>query len=369
MPPSRAILLMAALLAAACGDKEKSSQSKSTLPSVSAIEPNAGRPGTKVKIHGARLIGSDGLAGTIRFGDVITAPTFADAGVYYSQVPADVTEATHEVIVSTLDGMSDAVTFTVTSPTPAELEAMAWAECIPSHCVGDAVANASYTACNAQGATVDLSVELKDLLWDSPLPFAHIIVADNATGEPTGVCAVSDAGGTATLRVPAGGDLAFRVVATNGPPVNTFHQRFTANASRVYYGIQETSMDAVVGYGITPAPGTGVVFGVVFAAPHEPYFTWDTYTYLDSTAAGTLSATTVAASPASGTVIYTNSSGYWSISQTQIHPAVGEYIIFDVNPGAFRLAYFEDGVPVGVDYDAYRAFKDELTLTFPVRTP
>lgn len=369
MPTRKAIVLLTALAAAGCGEKSTSNKAKTTLPAVTAVEPNAGRPGTAVKIFGARLIGSDGLPGSIRFGDVVTAPTFADAGVYYTHVPEDVTEATHEVVVSTLDGISTAVTFTVTSPTPEELEERAWAECIPRHCTGDTTPNANYSACNATGDAVDVTVSLRDLLWETKLTFAHIIVADNTTGEPSGVCAVANTAGGATLRVPSGIDLAFRVVATNGPPVNTFHQRFTANASRVYYGLLETSMDAVASYGIDTQPGRSAVFGVVFSGPHEPYFTWDTYTFTDSTAWTRGGATTVAVDPASGTAVYTNASGYWDPTQTEIHPMVGDFIIYDVAPGPFSLAYFEDGVRTPVAYDEYRAFADELTLTFPVYAP
>lgn len=357
-----------AILVAACGEKS-SDKSKTTRPSIRAIEPNAGRPGTKVTIHGARLIGSDKVTGTVHFGDVATAPTFATTDVAYGIVPDDVTAATHEVVVTTIDGASVPVTFAVTGPTPEELKERAWTQCMPAACAGDTAVNATGTACDAKGATILLSIAAKDLLVNAPLPYAHILVVDNVTGEPTGICALTDIAGDAVVRAPAAQDLALRISSNDGPPVNTFHQRFSANASRVYYGMEGASYDAALGYGFTPQPGTSVVFGVVFEGPHEPYFTWDGYSYMESTAWNYAGATEVAIDPESGTVVYTNAAGDWDPTKSQIHPYTGNFIIYDVAPGAFKLAYFEDDVRTPADYDDYRAFPDELTLTFPVRTP
>lgn len=348
-------------------------------PGLLYLEPATGSADTPFTIVGTGLVIED-MKPKVRFGTWQTTPTAATEAVIHSFVPPKATPGDYEVKVS-LDGhYSNALTFTVVKtppgggsdlgdgdgdgdgtnpPPPAPL-------CDTTNCPAGTQAGAG--VCDATGDTVTLTFSLRDVLYDDALANASVELLDNVTGIRTGVCGATGAGGTITLKAPRATPLAVKVTPAAPGDVTgyTFHQTWTTDATRVFYGVRAASKNMLTGAVAPFTPGTGWIFGIVYRNGNPPYFTWDTYVFSQSTAWSYGGATTVAADPRSGAVVYTDSAGYFDDTRTSINPYTGRWVIYDVAPGALSIAYNEDGVRKTVSYGDVRVYPGALTLAFPV---
>ncbi len=375
MYPARKLVVASflTLSLAACSGDDTPSVSSGPAPVLEAIEPAAGGPGDEFRLRGARFVDSRGNAAEIHFGDTVVSPRAWDSTWLIAGVPENAVTATVDVRVRLHETFSNALTYAVSISGPTEDDPADDDEenpdvlslCDPTACPEGTVTDAK--ACHATGDTVRLTAQLNDLLYDDKLVDARLLLLDNTSGLTTGACALADTTGKAVLDVPADTRFALRVTSTNGRAVHTFHQLLTENSSRTYYGLRIQSYSLLESYiGGTPAPGSGVVFGIVYRAGKTPYFTWATDFHTASTAWAYEGETTVTTAPTGGTAVYTTSGGWWSDTQTYIHPDTGRFIVYNVEAGPATLAYFQDGSRVDVDHADMHVFADGVTVIFPV---